>query len=141
MSGTLEDKVYAAGFFDGEGSVTITRQEAKYGPLHHLVVTASQKHLKVIEWFRNIWEGYICIRRPGDVQLYDWRITTNGAARFLADIAPYTKIKSNQAALGLEFTELVHSRPNLQLKLTDDERAIREAYKQEIMRLNRRREV
>jgi hypothetical protein len=99
---TQADVIYAAGFFDGEGSFGIYNGS---GPNRSALVyccSVWQSHLPVLEWFVNTFGGGIFHRkatlgRPG----YEWRATGHRAAWFIELIQPYLKVRSGDAKVAL----------------------------------------
>jgi hypothetical protein len=96
---TDAQKVYAAGFFDGEGSIQITPPRKSKGFSLH--VSVAQSESTTLEWLCTLWGGSVGQHgRPG---VSVWRIHTAAAGRFLADIEPYLRIKRQQAQLAIAF--------------------------------------
>lgn len=102
---------YLAGFFDGEGCVTIQRlRRSQKNPNHNdtyqAVVCVAQTQMAVLEHFQRRWGGPIYAQAPSrnitaKRQLYVWKPSTNSARNFLADIVPWLRVKREQAELGL----------------------------------------
>lgn len=132
-----EDKAYAAGFFDGEGSVNVAYRYTKHSTWHHwLDITVGQKHPRVLEWLCDVWGGSIHKTGSKGYQGYVWSISTREAARFVSDILPFAREKEQQLILASEFSGLMHPQPGGP-PLSDDEVAVRHAYKEAIMQANR----
>ena len=129
------NRAWAAGFFDGEGSVIVSR--ARYGLLHSLhhslAVTISQKDQTPLCWFRTHWGGYLQQSKRTGVWL--WVVRARLAAQFLHDILPHVCCDRPRVQLALEFQARKH--PNNR-PVSEDELAIREAYKQAISALAKR---
>lgn len=93
---------YAAGFFDGEGSVTISLYHPKNSPIPvpHVRLAVSNYIVEPITLMRRRWGGSVHIAKRGDV----WTLNLNGddAHRFLRDVYPYLIVKREAAAAALE---------------------------------------
>jgi hypothetical protein len=91
------DRVYLAGLFDGEGSVSIIS-----GCLR---ITITNRNADVLRWIQGVYGGGLNSRpdgwRPGWRENHCLTITTRKAARFLADVLPFLRIKKAQAEIGL----------------------------------------
>lgn len=99
MSVREVDKAYVAGFFDGEGSIQITRPRKSKGFTLH--VSVAQSESTTLDWLCTLWGGSVSPHgRPG---ISVWRIHTAAAERFLTDIEPYLRIKRKQAQLAIAF--------------------------------------
>jgi hypothetical protein len=93
------DKAYAAGFFDGEGSIQITPPRKTKGFALHVSVAQSEQ--ATLGWLCMTWGGSVGPHgRPG---VFVWRIHAAAAGRFLVDIEPYLRIKRQQAQLAIAF--------------------------------------
>ncbi len=88
--------VYAAGFFDGEGWVSIASQ--RYQPV--LMVGAGQKVDAPLRLLSDLWGGAICWGKDG---MYRWRISGDRAAGALREMLEYLTVKQKQAEVGLRF--------------------------------------
>lgn len=104
------DLVYAAGFFDGEGSVAIKQYVGKY--LAYVITVriaqSGEYGIKVCTWFRLNFKGTVHkLLQIKNYQLaYFWLLRTQQAKKFLRQIYPYLKIKKEQARLAIEFQEM-----------------------------------
>lgn len=103
-----EFTVWAAGFFDGEGSISINR------PHYALVVGISSTNKAVLEGFRQRYKGYINrttkagrVIREGswksNLDCYQFVFEYDHAYTFLRAILPYVKVKKHQAELAIEY--------------------------------------
>lgn len=148
---SIEEKAYAAGFFDGEGCISVIRNyNKKYSRWYHeLRASVTQKHPEVLEWLCDIWGGSAYQGESlksasnlksfsgltGKYYWYHWIRPTAKAAQFLTDILPYMKVKREQAILALEFAKLMHPPGKGRTrKCSNDELALREAYREAIVR-------
>lgn len=111
---TETDLAYAAGFWDGEGNVTIAVNRA-HPRAHNLVynmrVGASQNDPAPLFWLRDRWGGSVnTIKRRetmGYLTGYIWGCFSRGAYTFLKDVRPYLQVKAERADLALAFQESV----------------------------------
>lgn len=103
------DKAYAAGFFDGEGHITIAagkRTDMRYGVSYSMRCGASQNDLAPLLWLQSRWGGSIYAAKrktsTGNVT-HHWTILPRNAKAFLTDVLPYLIVKRERAELALEF--------------------------------------
>ena len=93
---------YIAGFFDGEGSIFVSKSKKQY----FLTVSISNTNLLVLESIQRIIGGGISKspdNRENSSQLFRLRLYCNEAKKFLERILSYLKIKKEQAKLAIEF--------------------------------------
>lgn len=86
----LADLIWAAGLFEGEGTVTITRS-GRRGYTRPLVQVTSTDP-EVIEVFQTRWPGCIQVRQPGGNarEAQAWSLNVRPAIRtFLTDLLPH----------------------------------------------------
>lgn len=103
-----EKVIWAAGFFDGEGSVSITKRPRPKRTYLTLCIRASQVTREPLEVFTELWGGTICTAsRPSTEKnsrmIYQWNVSARTAGLALAELAPYLRVKKVQAELGLVF--------------------------------------
>src|SRR5512138_762750 len=85
---------YAAGLFDGEGSVSLVRQ--KNNRSHSPQVSVASNDYEVLAWFQKRFGGSIVTKQPRKAThsvSYDWRLTDRRALSFLELIRPYLVIE------------------------------------------------
>ncbi len=85
---------YAAGLFDGEGSISLVRQKNNRSPSPQVAVASND--YEVLGWFQKRFGGSIVTkqpRKPTHSVSYDWRLTDRRALTFLALIRPYLVIE------------------------------------------------
>lgn len=104
---TFKDE-YAAGLFDGEGSIYINKAQLSYGLRYSLSCTINNTHKPAMDTFHRTYGGAIQHVTPGKGNLGKrgvWRITlAHGAARdFLEKIVPHLFIKKDEALLAIAF--------------------------------------
>lgn len=103
------DKAYIAGFFDGEGCISIHKGKI-YGksinPYHRLTIHLANINENIIDYFVDFFGGYKRTNykcRGKERPCHYWVISTQKAANFLKLILPYLKIKKEQATIAIEF--------------------------------------
>lgn len=134
------DLSYIAGFFDGEGSVYVTTKKRNYGRgrYYALNVTAVNTNPEVIEWINQMFPGHTRTNyrnggNPKNRDIYFWSRCSKLAAEFLRTIQPYSRVKSDQIALGLELDSMMDKGR----RISDEEYERMEQIRSEVSRLNR----
>lgn len=98
---------YIAGFFDGEGSVSIATNHTKTSRKnYYLKVQIANTFKDLLDQIKDNYGGYIWEvkkKTSHHKQSYVWVVVSRQAERFLTDILPHLLIKKPQALLGLEF--------------------------------------
>ncbi len=134
MSATELDKGYAAGFFDGEGSITIAKPRERRG--YTVEIAIAQRYEDVLIWLQTTWGGSIrtCHQILGTChRIKKWQCSSAKAAQFLFDVFPYLKGKQKIAKLALE----LQATKNHALRNTPEYLAFCESIRQSVMALNR----
>lgn len=141
----LQDLIWAAGFFDGEGSATVTRHKPlTTNPRYSVSVSVRQKKDAMLhDLFMQEWNGKV-FYTDGTPH---WQVSGKNAIQALSDMLPYLKIKCQVAEKVIEFYKHqqatryhrngdklphVHSRPH-----SAEEIEFREKLVEEIRELNR----
>ena len=106
------DLAYAAGLFDGEGTVDIARptlRKPTYSPRHTLQIKVGNTSPGVIMWLRSVFGGSITKRllRPPRRPLWVWSLSTLQAKNFLESVLPFLRIKQQEATIAIELQEAV----------------------------------
>lgn len=99
------DIMYAAGFFDAEGSIWINKQKRK-SCLHlsyNLRINVTSTNRSIIHWFKTNFGGSNRINLRGKNPLFRWDAHGNIATNFLQKIIPYLRIKRSRAKLAFQF--------------------------------------
>jgi len=102
------DFAWAAGFFDGEGSVSVRKNWNKLLNRHayQLYVKAAQVEREPLEKMQRLFGGAIGIVKPhgpNDSPAFDWAVTGPTADLALKLMLPYLTLKRERALLGIEF--------------------------------------
>ena len=95
---------YIAGYFDGEGCVTIGITNKKY---YQLCVKIDSIDFEPLHMIHKMFGGGLSLskRRPPRHHTWHFRLSTNIAYKFLKAIQPYCILKKQQVDLALEFQE------------------------------------
>lgn len=128
---------YAAGFFDGEGCITI--HHSKIRREYALQVMVSNTHRGIMDWWTDQFGGHLLIRDDGRKnchRLYTWQQRSRKAAAFLRTIEPYLQTKRPEALLGLQFQQAMIA-PRTSRRLSEAQFAERQGYKETMAVLKR----
>lgn len=131
LTPSMQDICYAAGFFDGEGTILIGKPTRTCG--YRLIVSATQTSIAPMEWFCPRWGGTISKRkkRKGRRQAWNWTVTSQLALKFLSDVRPFLIVKAEQADIAIEF----QSRKFNGIRRTPDVIALEEDSRHRLMSL------
>jgi len=105
-----DDCLYAAGFFDGEGCVSLgnykTGRSGKKIVRAQLVV--GNTNLPVLEWLRDRWGGKIYRKRDTIERRpqWQWMLSERHMGAFLDDVVPLLRVKGPAAANAQAFVRL-----------------------------------
>lgn len=129
---------YLAGFFDGEGSITILRnnynRSARRGnPRYDLCVRISNQYLSILLECQKEFGG--SIGGSQKCNAFYWSISSIKAYNFLVIIEPFIKIKKPQLELAKAFQEM-KSRRISRVALTEDELNLYEQFQLAMKELN-----
>jgi hypothetical protein len=100
------EKAYIAGFFDGEGCISISKYQGKNNrtPVYFLQVVIVQKGIDtLLELQQSTGIGSLHDRAKYSAGTYEWRIPGRAAADFLAVILPYLRNKKEEAEIAIEY--------------------------------------
>lgn len=129
------DERYAAGFFDGEGSVSILHLSTG---THRLTVVVAQVDRRPLDMLAERWGGKVrpyYRRRPGTRPAWRWETHGAVAAAFLADVRAYLVVKADVADLGLQFAATLRWRG---YRVPEDVQELRTELRADVMRRNQR---
>jgi hypothetical protein len=134
---------YAAGFFDGEGSVSIckTKVAAWPRPYYTFQVNITNTDLEVLTRMQRTFGGSVKKRKREKrkwKQCYVLRLCSWDAFTFLQRIAPFVIVKRRQAEVGIEFQQTMRHVGNRWGPTSQQEWDRREALYRKIRRLNAR---
>ena len=108
------DRAYAAGFFDGEGHISIAFSTARkcrgYSyDRYTLSVSMSQNDRRPLDWLSSRFGGnvrHLVAKRSydkGKYSRYDWSLACTNAAEFLRKVRPWLLVKGDQADIAIQF--------------------------------------
>ena len=137
---------WAAGFIDGEGTITIKRYKSQYTvkKIHYQpYVSASQAnhvgHYKAIKRMQKLFGGSLCIykAKPPKLEYLSWSVVSRDAVACLKKIRPYLQIKNRHADILLSYYEKAGKKAK-GYRLTDNELAEREKLWIELRSINQK---
>lgn len=134
------DCAYAAGFFDGEGSIQLMAPNKKFGTHIRLKVEISQVDPRPLLWLSERFGGPV---RQSDKRsvgtrrriVYRWYLCGRNALGFLALVRPHLIVKADQADLAHSFYKTVQRKGGIRVPLSPEALAERLRIKAEIKRL------
>jgi hypothetical protein len=127
---------WAAGFFDGEGCVSVVLYRERF--MMRLYV--GNTDVRPLYIFKGLFGGSIGARGakiPNAKPAYYWQATSQQALTALREMLPYLVVKRGQAELALQFGELIRPRGG-NVPLTEEEVNQRVIIMAELGRLNKR---
>lgn len=119
------DLAYLAGFFDGEGCISIGKHRNNGKDFYELHILVAQKSRWILEWFKFNFEGKIFKHKKPEgrqSEWFTWQVAAVKAASALKVLLPYLKLKKAEAELALKFQG-----QKGRIRLTEEERAVEEA--------------
>jgi hypothetical protein len=133
---------YLAGFFDGEGCISITKGKNHLGNVQYgLRVIVSNTNDYVLQMYKFSFGGRIQKRKykkPEWRDCFAWELSSTRAYDFLKCVYPYLILKKAQADLAFDFQENQSTYDGSNRKLSDKELSIREAQRILMQDLKRR---
>jgi hypothetical protein len=108
------EKAYIAGFFDGEGCISLGYKKDTSYRRHHtyqLVVTVANTNKEILNFLHQRFGGHFRKGRPpskNGKEVYVWALLCRKALKFLEEIYPYLRLKKKQAELAFEYYKLVN---------------------------------
>lgn len=95
---------YWAGFFDGEGTIYISKHKINGKYINYFVDAAIVNSYKpVLEEIQQAFGGTIRHAAGKNKHLWLWTIRANQAVEFLETMLPFLQVKGKQARLAIEF--------------------------------------
>ena len=116
-----EQLAYIAGFFDGEGTVSIAPNKTRKKVNYVLTVYIYQQDKAPLELIQKEFGGHFW---KGRDRCWHLQLGNAKAAHFLVSIYPFLIVKREEARIALEFRSTVDS--TRRTPLTDEERGKRE---------------
>ncbi len=114
------DLAWAAGFFDGEGSICLMRRvlRGRVTDVFTLAIVVVNTCLSALARLKETFAlGAIHSRKAheGRQQVYEWHLSAQSAERLLLSIKPYVVVKRRQVDLALEYRALRREGPSLKM--------------------------
>lgn len=131
---------WAAGFIDGDGSITIVGHKGQRCNSCMLQIGVGNRNRESLLRLEDLFGGSVTKHRKDGASgpsTFQWRATTRIAVACLRLIEPYLFIKRDQAQLGIEFQSILRT-TNRRVPLTQDEIDLRYHYKRRMQFLNGR---
>jgi len=116
-----EELAYLAGFFDGEGCVSIRRSGVSYS----LMLEVTQLNPSPLFRYQQRFGGRVYLKRDkrGYRPLHAWNVVASRASRALVEMLPYLDGKVDEARAGIEMQEhMLHPLPDRAEELAIRER-------------------
>jgi hypothetical protein len=100
---TVLDMAYAAGFFDGEGSINIRNpgSSAKSTGCALAIHVAQASEASLI-WLQQRWGGGVRLTKR-ERPIWEWCLGSRSACLFLQDLLPFLIVKREQAVIAIDF--------------------------------------
>jgi hypothetical protein len=108
----IKELAYAAGLFDGEGSISLVRHHDNR--THSPQVSIASTDYEVVNWFQKRFGGSIVTKQPrmsNHSVSYDWRLTDRRALTCLELVRPYLVIERKIRRIDLLLTDYVACTP------------------------------
>jgi hypothetical protein len=133
-------RAYAAGYFDGEGTISIHRRRGKYEKATFVLqLNVGSTDPEPLYWLYENFGGRVRgpLRRPKENHkpIYFWQTATSSAESFLKEIYPYLIVKKKQADVALKLRATLGKMGE---RASEETIRQREELKAELSRLNRR---
>jgi hypothetical protein len=133
------DLAWAAGFFDGEGYITIQRRSYKGYTGHYLRIGINHVNPKPLKKMQSLFGGVIREQKTvygNRHRRMEWGVSCNKATNILVQLIPYLVNKDTVAELALEFQKTMLSSYRGS-GVPEEILSLREDLKQQIMSLNK----
>ena len=127
---------YIAGFFDGEGHITISYDSKKNN--YFLVCSIANTNKQVLDEIQKVTGGHVIFHKGSEHRHPHYRLSfyTKQAYDFIRAIHPHVIVKRMECDIALEFVKSLRPTGQNHYKLTAEELEFRERCKQQIMALH-----
>lgn len=140
IAASRDDRIWFAGFFDGEGCVHI-RNPIPSQPGWVLTMSLANSGIDALRYAHSVMGGGLTDRPRQKAHYRDqmrWSTSCDDALAVLLAIRPFLRVKHLQADLGIEFQERVRSdRFGHRHEMPESEKEWRRAQSEKMSRLNR----
>lgn len=103
-------KAYFAGLFDGEGCVTVRKDNRGNSRSYQLICTVAMTEPKAVRLLHFCYGGSLTIRDKGEHKTaFQWTVASDKALEFLYSITPNLRVKRPEAELAIQFQENVRA--------------------------------
>jgi len=103
------ETAWLAGFFDGEGCVSLHKDKRHKRFSYVPAVALANKNFQVLREIQSAWGGYLRTVKRSQTPPHQWTWTLHlpisCLRRFLLEILPFLKIKSEEARVLVDFLE------------------------------------
>lgn len=109
----MEDLIYLAGFFDGEGNIDCSHHKPTYANRYGqyaLQVRVAQVNKWILDELSNSFGGKVvpCRRKHSKYKImWHWLLSSKTAANLLEAMLPYLRLKRGEAEAAIEFQSLI----------------------------------
>lgn len=129
---------WAAGFFDGEGYVSILERSHPFYTGYYLRIGIKHVAIEPLVEMQRLFGGTIQKQNLDKVvgnrkPYHRWVTSTSNAAEALKQMMPYFRNKQKVAAIGLDFQQTIQ---NHKLKISDETQSKRKSYKELLIHTN-----
>lgn len=123
---------YLAGFFDGEGSISVNvnRKLGRWA----LRLTCHQVNPRPLQLLQEVFGGSIRMtyRIGNQRSIFEWVASGVAGSEALRVLRPYLRVKAEEAEIALQFQSLMKARSERRLGLSDEDREEREHLYQQL---------
>lgn len=112
------DLRYIAGFFDGEGSISLCRSKRKDRLIEYvLMVSLSNTYYPIVTFLKEVFDGSLFLntsahkKNPNHRPVLQWTISGKKAKKALERLLPFLVVKKEQAVIGIAFQEFKSKKP------------------------------
>lgn len=103
----MEDLIYAAGLFDGEGTVTLTKQKANQ-PFKTPIACMTSTSKELVDFMQQTFGGTLTYRPSQNANwqsAWVWRVSYDTALDFFEKIQPFVREKNKRRRIDLLLAE------------------------------------
>ena len=134
-------KAYFAGFFDGDGSVTICKRKgrkANHSSTHYMLVQITNYVREPLKLACETFGGSFHPVKTDKSKAWKWCLTGKKAEIFLENIYPYLMVRKSAVKLALEFQKTC-IRKKYPIRIATPKWLVkkRDAYKERLILLNK----